>query len=126
MDERTREREVAKMSRAFKLLAKELDAPVLLVSQLNRDNEKRGKDGKPTRPKLSDLRDSGAVEADADMVIFPWWETEPPLEGRHPASLDVAKHRNGPKGSIQVDWLPEFMTFVDCEENQENPQEGLW
>jgi replicative DNA helicase len=116
-----RNREVGEMSRAFKLLAGEdqANAPVLLCAQLNRENMKGGKDGKPRRPMPSDLRDSGEIEQDADMIIFPWWDGEPPLTGRHPAQLIVGKHRNGPRGEPDVDWEPEFMTFCDREWNDD-------
>lgn len=124
-EERTREREVALMSGMFKKLAHrtQANAPVIMISQLNRENMK-GKDGKTRSPVLSDLRDSGAIEQDADVVIFPWWDTEPPPTGRHPARLIFGKYRGGFKGEVPVDWLPEFTAFEDHEEVDES-QLGL-
>lgn len=120
-----RAREVGEMSRLFKLLAGEdqADAPVILCAQLNRDNMKTGKDGKPRRPIPSDLRDSGEIEQDADLIIFPWWEGDPPLYGRHPAELLVAKHRGGPKADVPVDWEPEFTTFSDRLDEHHEPEQ---
>jgi len=109
-DERNRAQEVSGMTRQFKLLAKELNDPVFLLSQLNREGVKAGR-----RPKLSDLRDSGAIEQDADTVIFPWWEGTPPLRGRHPATLIVDKNRGGGCGDVQVDWEAEFVRFSDVQ-----------
>lgn len=125
-DERTREREVAKMSRSFKLLAHkdQARAPVILCCQLNRDMI--GKDGKMRRPVLRDLRESGAIEADADAVIFPWWEGKPPAMGRHPAELIIEKIRGGHPSSVPVDWEGEYTSFVDRQQIQEDdPQEEL-
>jgi len=108
-----REREVAGMTRAFKGLAGDLGCPVMLVSQLSRDSAKQAR-----RPILSDLRDSGAIEADADMVIVPW--RDPPVgdEARNPpevqsATIIVAKHRNGPIGEVDVKWRPSTTQFLD-------------
>lgn len=125
MDERTREREVAKMTRAFKNLAhkSQAKAPVILCSQLNRDNI--GKDGKMRPPVLRDLRDSGAIEQDADMVICPWWVGEPPETGPHPAELLVLKHRGGAKGVVDTVWEPEFTTFSDPPDGDEPEQMNL-
>lgn len=125
MDERTREREVAKMSRQFKDLAHKTraNAPVILCSQLNRDNI--GKDGKMRPPVLRDLRDSGAIEADADMVICPWWNGEPNDHGPHPAELLILKHRGGARGVIDTVWEPEFTTFSDPPEGDEPEQLAL-
>lgn len=103
---------VAGMTRSFKRVAKALRIPVLLLSQLSRAWVKRG--GKPVP---SDLRDSGAIEQDADQVIFPWREPEKDDEGREvrngpgKAELLVAKNRGGPTGSIPVWWEPQFTRF---------------
>lgn len=125
-DERTREREVAKMSRQFKLLAHrtQANAPVVLCAQLNRDNVST-KDGKPRPPVLRDLKDSGAIEADADMVIFPWWEGRPPATGTHPAELRIGKYRGGAVSEIDVIWEPEYMTFADVPEDDDQQQMDL-
>lgn len=111
-NEENRNLVVAGMTRAFKRVAKGLRIPVLLLSQLSRAWVKRG--GKPV---LSDLRDSGAIEQDADQVIFPWREPEKDEEGREvrngpgKAELLVAKNRGGVTGSIPVWWEPQFTRF---------------
>jgi replicative DNA helicase len=100
----TRALEVGRMAWGAKTLAKDLDAPVVLVAQLNRAMEKEGRE-----PMLSDLRDSGEIEAHADMVVFP--HRTPPLEQSGPASLIVAKNRGGKVGKVDCWWHGEFMTF---------------
>ncbi|TAL28979.1 MAG: hypothetical protein EPN98_21290 [Phenylobacterium sp.] len=108
-----REREVAAMSSAFKGLAGELGLPLILISQLNRGSAKEAR-----KPVPSDLRDSGAVEADADMIIFPWRDPLTEAEAEAPpeiqeAAIIVAKHRNGPTGEIPVRWRPSTTQFLD-------------
>lgn len=105
--------EVAAMSAAFKALAGDLDCPVMLLSQLNRASAKDKR-----KPVPSDLRDSGAVEADADMIIFPWRpdsvsEDKTPLGDEVDAMIIVAKHRNGPIGEVDVKFRPATTQFVD-------------
>jgi len=103
-DAENRQLEVAAWSRAFKTLAGDLKCPLILVAQLNRQNMSGGT---PREPVLSDLRDSGAVEQDADMVIFPW------REGTL-AKLIVAKHRNGATGAAKkIIWRGDLMAFYD-------------
>lgn len=102
-----REQQVAAISRGLKLLAKELELPVMALAQLNRQPELRGGD---KRPILADLRESGAIEQDADLVIF----IHRDQEGN--ADLTVAKHRNGPTDRIPVAWLPDRATFTDLAE----------
>jgi replicative DNA helicase len=115
------------MSRAFKVLAGDLDCPVMLVAQLNRESVKG--DGPARQPKLSDLRDSGEIEQDADMVIFPWRSEEGgevrggPASGPVPAELIVAKHRSGPTGSVSVQWDGRFMAFYDETNERGAPEE---
>lgn len=105
-----REQEVARISKTMKGLARYLDVPVVLLAQLNREVEKRG-----GAPVLSDLRESGAIEQDADIVLFPHRATSSENQGDRnlpgPAELIVAKHRNGAIGSAAVQWVPELMTF---------------
>ncbi len=96
--------EVAAMSRGLKLLARELDVPVMALSQLNRAVEYRSD---PT-PKLSDLRETGAIEQDADMVLFIHRETK---DDQEVTKLTIAKHRNGPTDSIPLTWIPALATF---------------
>jgi replicative DNA helicase len=110
MDERSRAVEIGKMTKAFKRLAVEMDDPLILVAQLNREVVKTGR-----KPHLSDLRDSGSIEQDANMVVFPWWESPVPVVGRHPAQLIVGKNRGGPTGDVECDWEPEYIRFVDKE-----------
>jgi replicative DNA helicase len=106
-----RQQEVSEMSRSMKLLAKELDVPVVAISQLNRGPEQRT----DKRPQLSDLRESGSIEQDADMVILlhreDAYERESPRAGE--ADLIVAKHRNGPTSTITVAFQGHYSRFVD-------------
>jgi replicative DNA helicase len=93
--------EVSEISRSLKALARELDIPVLALSQLNRSSEHR-EDGEP---RLSDLRDSGAIEQDADLVLMLWRPND------HSVRLKVAKHRNGPTGEVDLEWKKETVEF---------------
>ena len=108
-----REAEIASISRALKALAKELSIPVLALSQLNRDLEKRS----DKRPQLSDLRESGQIEQDADVVMFIYrdevYNKDPNNPNRGKADIIVAKHRNGPIGYATVAFSPETTTFMD-------------
>jgi len=106
-----RQQEVAEMSRSLKLLAKELDVPVVALSQLNRGPEQR----QDKKPMLSDLRESGSIEQDADVVILlhreDAYERESPRAGE--ADLIVAKHRNGPTATVTVAFQGHYSRFVD-------------
>jgi len=118
-DERhTRAQELGVLTRSLKLLASELDTPILLLCQLNREATKADRE-----PMISDLRDSGAIEQDANMVVFPWWEGTPLAGKRHRACLIVGKNRGGPMGKVEVDWIPETMTFVDNEMWNHEPEQ---
>ena len=114
-----RQQEVAAISRALKLLAKELNVPVIALSQLKRDAEIRnikGKDGSSGggEPVLSDLRESGAIEQDADIVLFIHKETDG--QGGTPKySLIIAKHRNGETANLPIYWIGKIVRFVDEE-----------
>jgi replicative DNA helicase len=107
----SRQVEVSDFSRQMKLLAKELDVPVVAISQLNRGPEQRT----DKRPMLSDLRESGSIEQDADMVILlhreDFYERESPRAGE--ADFIVAKHRNGPTANITVAFQGHYSRFVD-------------
>lgn len=104
-----RQQEVSDISRAVKLLAKEFQVPVIVLSQLNRGSETRA----DKRPQLSDLRESGSIEQDSDVVILihraEMYEPESPKAGE--ADLDVAKQRSGPRGIVTVSWLGKYVTF---------------
>ena len=107
----SRQQEVSEFSRALKLLAKELEVPVIAVSQLNRGPEQRT----DKKPAMSDLRESGSIEQDADMVILlhreDAYDKESPRAGE--ADLIVAKHRNGPTATITVAFQGHYSRFVD-------------
>ena len=114
-----REQEVSLISRSLKAIAKELDIPILALSQLNRSVEAR--EGK--RPQLSDLRESGAIEQDADLVLFihrPEYYGITELDGKSLlgiAEIIVAKHRNGSVGDIQLAFKKQQVKFCDLEED---------
>ncbi|GAB3158354.1 hypothetical protein GCM10027059_02960 [Myceligenerans halotolerans] len=109
----SRQQEVSEFSRALKLLAKELEVPVIAISQLNRGPEQRG----DKKPQMSDLRESGSIEQDADVVILlhreDAYEKESPRAGE--ADLIVAKHRNGPTDVITVAFQGHYQRFVDMQ-----------
>ncbi len=112
----TREQEISSISRAVKALAKELDVPILCLSQLSRNVEKRPGNA---RPQLSDLRESGSIEQDADIVVFlyrpEYYKIEP--ENGIPGSSEIliAKHRNGPIGTVHLKFVEDFALFKDIE-----------
>ncbi len=107
-----RQQEVSKMSRKMKIYAKELGVPILVLSQMSRGVEQRI----DHEPKLSDLRDSGAIEQDADMVMFLHNPSKyvPDLP-KDIVKLVIAKHRNGKLETIDLKWTGETSTFVECE-----------
>ncbi len=107
----SRQVEVAEFSRNLKLLAKELEVPIVALSQLNRGPEQRT----DKRPMLSDLRESGSIEQDADMVILLHREDAYERESTRPGEADfiVAKHRNGPTATITVAFQGHYQRFVD-------------
>ena len=108
-----RQQVVYDISRALKIMAKELDVPVLCLSQLSRANESRS----DKRPMLSDLRESGAIEQDADIVMFLYREGYYDKETPNPnlAECIIAKNRHGETRTVELQWLPEFTTFGNME-----------
>ena len=110
----SRQQAVSDISRMLKIMAKELNVPVICLSQLSRANEKR--DDK--RPMLSDLRESGAIEQDADIVMFLFREDyySDDSEKRNIAECIVAKNRHGETGKVELRWMPEYTTFGTLED----------
>ncbi len=110
-----RNQEMSEISRSLKELAKELNIPVIAISQLSRAPEQRGERG---RPQLSDLRESGAIEQDADVVLLLYREEmyKPSEENRGVATLIIAKQRNGPTGDFNMAFLREYTRFEELEQ----------
>lgn len=108
-----REQQVASISRGLKVLAKELDAPILVLSQLNRGVEARG----DKRPLISDLRESGAIEQDADVVAMLYRDSYYNTDAESPGETEIifAKHRNGATGTVKVHFEPRFTRFTPLE-----------
>jgi replicative DNA helicase len=105
-----RQQEIAEISRGLKVLARDLDVPVLAIAQLSRAVEARH----DKRPLLSDLRDSGAIEQDADMVMFLYRDEyyNPESDDKGIAEIIVGKHRNGPTGKVQLAWMEQYTKFA--------------
>ena len=112
-----RQQIVSDISRSLKIMAKDLDVPVLCLSQLSRANESR----QDKRPMLSDLRESGAIEQDADIVLFLYREGYYNKESENPnlSECIIAKNRHGETGTVELQWTPEFTTFSDIERRRE-------
>lgn len=113
-----RVQEVSEISRGLKLIARELDVPVIALSQLSRSVESRH----PQIPQLADLRESGSIEQDADLVMFLYREDyyNPETENQHVTDLIIAKHRNGPTGKIQLYFHPERLRFMSLDRKAKN------
>lgn len=115
-----REQEISSISRSIKSIAKELDIPIIALSQLSRAVETRGGD---KRPMLSDLRESGAIEQDADLVTFIYRPEYYKIDEDHYGStkgigeIIIAKHRNGALDTVRLQFIPELAKFTDLEEN---------
>jgi len=121
-DSRTESRqvEISAISRALKIMAKELDVPVLALSQLSRANESR----KDKRPMLSDIRESGAIEQDSDMVMFIYRDDyyNPDSKDKNMAEIIIAKHRKGEAGTFKLGWQGRYTKFVNIDYKAEEPE----
>lgn len=108
-----RQQEISEISRSLKILAKEINVPVITLSQLSRAPEART----DHRPILSDLRESGAIEQDADIVMFLYRDDyyNPETEKKNIAELILAKHRNGSTGTVELVWLGQYTKFANLE-----------
>jgi replicative DNA helicase len=109
----SREQEIAEISRSLKVLAKELNVPVIALSQLSRSPDQRT----DHRPMLSDLRESGSIEQDADIVIFLYRDDyyNPDSEDRNLAEVIIAKQRSGSTGTVKLGWLGSYTKFVNTD-----------
>ena len=107
----SRQQEISAISRNMKLLAREMDCPVIVLSQLSRAPEQRP----DKRPILSDLRESGSIEQDADIVIFLYRDDyyNPETETPGVCEINIAKHRSGPTGKIELTWVSRYTKFSD-------------
>lgn len=114
----SRQEEISDISRTLKEIAKELDVPLVALSQLSRAPEQRGKDH---RPQLSDLRESGAIEQDADVIMLLHREEyfKPTEENRGLAQIIMAKQRNGPTGEVTLRFFKQFMRFENFQRRSE-------
>ena len=119
----SRQQEVSAISRLLKQLAREMDCPVIVLSQLSRNVEQRGGSKKPM---LSDLRESGAIEQDADIVMFLYrddYYKEKTADGNNQSNtceIIIAKQRNGATGSVFLTWQPRFTKFVNMQRREED------
>jgi replicative DNA helicase len=108
-----RQQEISEMTRALKLMARELNVPVLLLSQLSRAAEKR----ESHRPVLADLRESGAIEQDADIVMFIYRDAYyKKYEGGNEAEIIIAKNRNGATGTATIAWNENIASFQNVDQ----------
>ena len=112
-----RQQEVSEISRSLKALARELNVPIIALSQLSRSVESR----QVKRPMLSDLRESGSLEQDADIAMFLYREDyyNPETENKNITELIVAKHRNGPVGTVNLFFHKQFTKFVSLAKREE-------
>ncbi|MBQ9814645.1 MAG: replicative DNA helicase [Lachnospiraceae bacterium] len=116
----SRQQEISEISRGLKALARELNVPVLVLSQLNRAVDTRS----GNRPVLSDIRESGSIEQDADVIMFLYRDDyyNPDTEKKNVAEVIVAKQRNGPVGTIELTWQPKYTRFVNTAKS--GPKDG--
>ena len=109
----SRQQEVSQISRSLKSLARELEVPVIVLSQLSRSPDQRA----DHRPMLSDLRESGSIEQDADIVMFIYRDDYYNMDSEKKgiAEINIAKQRNGPIGTVELVWLPDYTKFMNLE-----------
>lgn len=114
-----RQQVVSEISRSLKIMAKELNVPIVCLSQLSRANEAR----QDKRPMLSDLRESGAIEQDADIVLFIYRDDyyNEDSEAHNQAELIIAKNRHGETGKVYLQWIPEYTTFSSVDRYHSEP-----
>ena len=112
----SRQQEISDISRSLKSVARELNVPVLALSQLSRAVEQRP----DHRPMLSDLRESGAIEQDADVVMFIYRDDyyNHDTDKKGVSEIIIAKQRNGPIGTVELAWLPEYTKFANLEHSR--------
>ena len=117
----SRQQEISEISRSLKSLARELDIPIIALSQLSRAVEQRP----DKRPMLSDLRESGAIEQDADVVMFIYCDDyyNKDSKERGIAEINIAKQRSGPTGVVKLAWLPDYTKFANLEKKYYNQEE---
>ncbi len=117
-----RQQEVSEISRSLKIMAKDLDVPVIAISQLSRASEHRN----DKSPILSDLRDSGSIEQDADVVMFlhrpSYYEKDHEYLETEVAELNIAKNRQGETRTVNIGWQGQYTLFYDLPENEANPE----
>jgi replicative DNA helicase len=120
----SRQQEISEISRSLKALAKELNIPVVALSQLSRAVEAR--QAREFKPQLSDLRESGALEQDADVILFLYrpsqYKEDLPPDERNIAEVIIGKQRNGPVGTVRVVFLPQYARFENIAEQHRQPQ----
>jgi replicative DNA helicase len=124
-----RVQEISEISRSLKALAKEINVPVIALSQLNRGVESRPKAGKGRMPQMADLRESGSIEQDADIIGFVYRDEQyhddtysnPEEVGK--ADLKIAKHRNGETGKVELAWIGEYTRFENYTKNDKFPHD---
>jgi replicative DNA helicase len=114
----SRQQEISEISRSIKMVARELNVPIIALSQLSRAPEQRP----DHRPMLSDLRESGAIEQDADVVMFIYRDDyyNKDTEKKNISEVIIAKQRNGPVGTVELAWLPQYTKFGNLDHSRRN------